>query len=400
MEEKKLFQEIPGGKNCFHSAILTSFSFDFHYFEFQVLKSLRQKWISSILVLADQRMLDGVIGVASGNLKQLSQSYSVIGMNTKGAFHPKINFLIGDDKLLIFLGSGNITPGGHGKNHELFTGFYADKEDKKQLPLIIEAWNYIKLISKDLDGYVRNQGINAMPETCSLLNTKSAPKHLYCKIDDSIEVAFLYNEDSTIFEQLISLIPTDEISRITIVCPYYDEDGETLINLQNQFSNSVLDVYLPKDFGLPPVGLSPVNSINFFAWEKTERGEKTISGSEDYKRKLHCKLFHFKSDQHEYCLIGSANATVAGLGSLSERSLNEEFCVLYKTRGKDLLKSFGIKGDKTRVILSNHVRNTNIEASESKNFHKRTINLKCIDLSGTTLKVYFNILGACRTFNF
>lgn len=126
MEEKKLFYEIPGGKYNFHSAILTSFSFNFHHFEFQVLKSLRQRWISSVMVLADQRMLDDVLGVASGNLKQLSQLYSVIGMNAKGAFHPKINFLIGDDKLLVIFGSGNITPGGHGKNHELFTGFYVD----------------------------------------------------------------------------------------------------------------------------------------------------------------------------------------------------------------------------------------------------------------------------------
>ena len=129
MQERKLFQEVPGRRNDFHSAVLTSYSFNFHHFEYQVLRTLRQKWITNISVMVDQHMLDGSIGLASGNLKQLSQSYSVNGISSRGAFHPKMNFLIGDSKLLLFFGSGNITPGGHGKNHELFTSFYADSRD-------------------------------------------------------------------------------------------------------------------------------------------------------------------------------------------------------------------------------------------------------------------------------
>jgi len=33
MVERKIFNDIPGGKNSFHSAVLTSFSFNFHHFE-------------------------------------------------------------------------------------------------------------------------------------------------------------------------------------------------------------------------------------------------------------------------------------------------------------------------------------------------------------------------------
>ena len=103
--------------------------------------------------MVDQHMLDGSIGLASGNLKQLSQSYSVNGIKSTGAFHPKINFLVGDDKLLLFFGSGNITPGGHGKNHELFTTFYADSRDSRQLPILQEAWNYLEGLTHDVEGY-------------------------------------------------------------------------------------------------------------------------------------------------------------------------------------------------------------------------------------------------------
>jgi len=232
MLQRKLFYEIPGGKNNFHSAILTSFSFNFHHFEFQVLRELRRKWISSVMVLADQRMMENNLGLTSGNLKQLSQSYSVLGINSKGAFHPKINLLIGDDKLLVFFGSGNITAGGHGKNHELFTGFYVDKNDHTQLPLVIESWLYIKKISSDIEGFAKNRIMKVMPESSKLLNTPLLKKHTYHKLDDSIEIALLYNEDTTIFQQVTVLIPQNEISKISVICPYFDEDGEKLINLQ------------------------------------------------------------------------------------------------------------------------------------------------------------------------
>ncbi|MEX0980498.1 MAG: hypothetical protein WD577_11995, partial [Bacteroidales bacterium] len=206
MIEKKLYQEIPGGRNKFHSAVLTSFSFNFHHFENQVLRTLRQKWISSIMVLVDQRMLDNELGVASGNLKYLSQSYSVSGIESKGAFHSKINFLIGDNQLLLFFGSGNITPGGHGKNHELFTVFYADKENQVQLPLILEAWKYLLSIANQIEGYSKDRLFRVIPRTCTLLGSQVYSKHEFYRLDDEMEVALLYHDNSTIFNQLTGLI--------------------------------------------------------------------------------------------------------------------------------------------------------------------------------------------------
>lgn len=115
MEEKQIFEEIPGGKNRFHSAVLTSFSFNFHHFEYQVLKSLKNKWVTNVGILVDSNMLDRSAGLTSAGLRQLTQSYSINGVYCKGAFHPKINFIVGYNELLMIIGSGNITPGGHGK---------------------------------------------------------------------------------------------------------------------------------------------------------------------------------------------------------------------------------------------------------------------------------------------
>lgn len=390
MIEKKLYQEIPGGRNKFHSAVLTSFSFNFHHFENQVLRTLRQKWISSIMVLVDQRMLNNELGVASENLKYLNQSYSVSGIESKGAFHPKINFLIGDNQLLLFFGSGNISPGGHGKNHELFTGFYADKENQVQLPLILEAWTYLLSIADQIEGYSRDRLFRILPRTCSLFGNQVTSRHEFYRLDEEMEVALLYHDESTIFEQIVRIIPQDEIKQITVISPYFDEDGAALLNLRNQFNRAKIDVYLPSKYGLPPNKIKNHKSIEFYDWERTKRGKQSISSAEDYYRKLHSKIIHFQAGDHEYCMIGSANATLAGLGSESGNTVNEEFCALYKISGIGLLQELGITGKKQTVSVTKLIRNDTQITNPDRPYRSKKARILCADLNGRRLQLKYH----------
>jgi hypothetical protein len=202
MDEKQIYQEIPGGRNKFHSAILTSFSFNFHHFEYQVLKTLKHKWVTNVGVLVDSDMLDNTIGLSSGGLRQLTQSYSINGIKSKGAFHPKITFLIGDNELLMIMGSGNITAGGHGKNHETFTTFYADSLKSPFLPLLIESWRYIQHLAKEVDGYSKDRIFNIIPRNCELLKNPQLDPHIFHKVDDQTEIALVYNDTTSIMNQV------------------------------------------------------------------------------------------------------------------------------------------------------------------------------------------------------
>lgn len=389
MIEKKLYQEIPGGRNKFHSAVLTSFSFNFHHFENQVLRTLRHKWISSIMVLLDQRMLDNELGVASGNLKHLSKSYSVSGIESKGAFHPKINFLIGDYQLLLFFGSGNISPGGHGKNHELFTGFYADKENQVQLPLILEAWTYLLSAADQIEGYNKERLFKVLPRTCSLFGDRVTSRHQFYRLDEEMEVAILYHDDTKIFEQIAELIPHDTVTQITVISPYFDEEGSALLNLKKQFNRAKIDVYLPSKYGLPPNKIKNHNAIDFYDWERTKRGKQFISSAEDYYRKLHSKIFHFKAGDHEYCIIGSANATIAGLGSETCNMVNEEFCALYKIKGIGLLQELGITGKKQSISVTKLGRHDLHIADPDKDVQSKKARILCADLNGRRLQLKY-----------
>lgn len=390
MLERKIYQDIPGGKNSFHSAVLTSFSFNFHHFENQVLKSLKQKWITSVNVLVDQRMLDDVLGLSSSYLKTISKSYSVNGIESKGAFHPKINFFCGDERVLVIFGSGNITPGGHGKNHEIFSGFYADRENTVQLPLIHETWQYLLTIINQLDGYGYERLSKSVPSACSLINKFQGAKHQFCKIDESLDVALLYNDESSIFAQLCSLVPQSEVEKITVVCPYYDNDGATLINFKKQFPKAKLEVFLQEKFGLPPINIIDDSRIKFYDWNATSRGQEEISGKNPYERKLHGKLLFFKTTDFEYCLIGSANATKHGMGSKEGKAVNYEFSALYASSQIDFLNELGISGKKVPINVKKLERQSDIVGDFPPTTIKKTIRIKCADLNGSKLKIYLN----------
>jgi hypothetical protein len=390
MEEKKLFLEIPGGKNKFHSAILTSFSFNFHHFEYQVLKSLKHKYITNVGVLVDSRMLDQSAGMTSSGLRQLTQSYSVNGIYCQGAFHPKINFIVGDDEILMVFGSGNISPGGHGKNHETFTTFYADSEESPLLPLIQETWDYIQFLSQNLQGFSKDRIFKSVPKNCSLLNEPIQQKHRFHKIDDDLEIALVYNEETSIIAQVSELVSNDTIESISIVSPYYDEDGAFLLQLLEKFSNAKLEVYLPKLHGLPPTKMDSNKRISFFIWEETKRGQMNFKGSDAYERKLHSKVFNFKSKECNYFLIGSANATIPAFGSSDKRGINEEFGAIYKSTKKDFFKELNITKSTKVSSLTEYVRSTTIALETVPKSTSPKIRLLACDLLGLKAKLYIN----------
>ncbi len=389
--ERKIYKEIPGGKNNFHSAVLTTFSFNFHHFEGQVLRTLKEKWITSINVLVDQNMLNSSLGVSSNYLKSINQAYAVNGIKSSGAFHPKINFFVGDSCLLAIFGSGNLTPGGHGKNHEVFSGFYADSVDKTELPLLLELWEYIIGFTKQMDGYSAERICKTITGCCDLFSNKKLVKHQFHNLDDSLDAALLYNEKGTsIYHQLSNLIPTNDIEDITIVCPYYDEDGALLKDFCQLFPNTNLNIYVQENDGLPPTQIEADERIVFYDFDKTTRGKVKINAFGN-GRMLHAKIFHFKSAEKEYCLVGSANATIAAMGSSDFSYQNDELCVLYSSYSFDFLKSLGInkinKPIKNIAVFSRqgyYGDNAPVLSCRTKHI------IKSIDLEGRQLKIYVN----------
>src|SRR5688572_9164286 len=124
MKARIILKEIPGGK--FDSAIFTSYSFNFYYFEQQVLPMLGSKGISYVSVLVDGAMLNTQLDLYCFLSEQRKRNYSIHGTQSNGSFHPKLVYLTGEGSILILIGSGNLTSAGHGKNLESWNAVYID----------------------------------------------------------------------------------------------------------------------------------------------------------------------------------------------------------------------------------------------------------------------------------
>lgn len=64
-----------------------------------------------------------------------------------------------------------------------------------------------------------------------------------CKVQEGLNAALLYNDSqSGILQQISNLVPLNEVQTITLLSPYFDEYGESLITLSQLCPNSTVNV--------------------------------------------------------------------------------------------------------------------------------------------------------------
>lgn len=393
--EHILFQDIPArGKNdIFHSAILTTYAIDLIHFDCHLLNTLHRKQISSINILADCNQIDKAIQYTNYlYINRAGKEYEISSIEARRAFHPKINFFIGYDSVMCLIGSGNLTVTGHGKNHETFTGFMINTKDDRQRPLIEECWRYICSFVTQLGNFEQRRILNEIPNNCIFLNDgyKLEPHTLY-KVSDNLQAALLYHDsNSSILKQIEKIIPTHRVECITVLSPYFDRDGATLINLINLCPKAKMEVLIQKTCSRPPSEMDNNPSICFYDFDKTERGKILFEKEYAYTRLAHAKIYVFETDCEKYCIIGSANATKAGLGTMDKRdiNINEELCVLYVSKDIDFTKVLGIKTHPKNIYdIGSH---TSIITHEETTLIKYSVKLRSAWYEAGMVKIHFN----------
>ena len=385
MSEQKLYHEVPKSAD-FHSVVMTTFSFDFHHFESQVLRTLKSKGVTNVNIFADTAMLDQSIGLSTGHLKSVSKAYSVNAIPCTGAFHPKITILAGENDVLLLQGSGNITNGGHGKNHELFNVFYANREDRTQLALIQEAWNYVRRLTSKVEGLTAEK-LDWVSSNCNLLNESVFKKHQFNIITDDYSAAMLYNEETSIWQQLTALIPNDKVKNIKVFSPFYDEKGTFLTRLVNHYSESNIDAFLQPNKGIHPFNMEKNKQVDFYSWDSTDRSNDKVA---KFDRKLHSKIFWLDTGNEQYCLFGSPNATNAAFGTETSRGVNDEFAVLIKINDTSIFEELKLTGNYKSITPQENIqiKEAEKELEKERSDNVRKIKIVGVDQDSSNLTLY------------
>lgn len=118
--EENIFDLLGNGSTSYHSAIITSYTFDLYFFANYYMQQMRSRGIRNIVVLIDSTQYDTIMEdkESPGGFRN---DFALLRVQnrTNGVFHPKVSLFIGERQALALVGSGNLTYSGMAHNKEL-----------------------------------------------------------------------------------------------------------------------------------------------------------------------------------------------------------------------------------------------------------------------------------------
>ncbi|MBS1628579.1 MAG: hypothetical protein JST27_00835 [Bacteroidetes bacterium] len=375
------------GNGRYHSCILTTFSFDFYFFEMKVMKWLRSCGVRNVNVFIDGYFYSELMQQATGDEMKLATGYSLYPVFGKSIFHPKVWLVFGEKEGLLIVGSGNLTNSGNGSNDEIWGAYHFDIKQPQNAPVFSAAWNYVSKLSATTKGIASEKTTRWIAEHSQwLMELPSVADFQFLDLPNSEQAAFLYNtEQTTIWQQVRQLTANEKVTEITAVSPYYDTQGKALEEIKNTFPNAQINVVIDES-GTLPTELPNEKKYSFYDWKELDLCRNIGAKRQS---KLHAKILHFKTkSSKEFCLFGSANITSAGLGI--SNSGNAEVSVFIKSDKGNILEKIGLKlKGNSKKALSKFTANNRVSIEQAiiKN-NQFPIKLLATEINYSTLTLY------------
>jgi|GEM_PF-7068090 len=234
-------------------------------------------------------------------------AYQHANVSCRGAFHPKLAVLVGEEDVWIAIGSGNPTTSGWGHNDELWLVLRSSRHSGPAALNELAEW------LRALHLYV------AMPSwiasTVSELADMIAPE----VTDDSVpELRVLGNLDRPFIDQL----PSGRVNTLTLTAPFFDRGSAAVRELIARFDPDDLIV------GFQPTLSSYSGSSLAEATARVARAEFRDLPEND-RRLSHGKLVEWTVDGKPTAMVGSPNLSYAALLAATARDGNCELAAVF-----------------------------------------------------------------------
>ncbi|MDX2141841.1 MAG: hypothetical protein SFV19_00675 [Rhodospirillaceae bacterium] len=324
----KLYERF--ADKSYHTSVATTFAIDFDAYETIVLPRLRGAGCRNNMVLADSRMLGYALGGASALPQHAGKLYGIEGKNSLGAFHPKIFLQIGRTGGRLIVGSANITAAGLAGNLELVEAIVCDDKDSSEQRLIASAWNFVSsLVQPDQKGLAAQR--DWMLARAPWLR-RATPAPGVVELQNQTQAAFLTTGGKIGIGHLFADLIDGPVSRLVVLSPYWDLKLEALSylikRLQAQETGILID---PETMVFPKDAVGALPSIKLYSWGDRNEG-----------RFVHAKAIVAQTKSADHVLIGSANCTVAALGTAGFAGHNDEACLYRRFPPGSFLEALGL----------------------------------------------------------
>ena len=239
-------------------------------------------------------------------MKGAGTEYLVGLASHSGAFHPKLTLLVGEDRVLALIGSGNLTMGGWQHNSELWNVLRAEDGQASQALFDLAEWLEL------LPGSVRlaSEHASALNRVVARLR---ATLERFAPIDDGAQL--ITNLDRSFLSQL----PGGPVDDLTLYAPFIDGHASAVRALVKHFPTPKLTLIVQP--GLTVVEPQALASVL--------RGQKGLTIVADTSRRYrHAKLVEWRRGPHRQVLTGSANLSAAAMLNTVSGGGNVELGIL------------------------------------------------------------------------
>lgn len=331
IERQNIIRLLGDRTNVYHSALLTTYSFDPIYFEAVYLSMLRKLGITNVVVLMDAGMYDQLLSDSNYQCHRVSQdNYTLVRQENlhSGIFHPKVALLFGEEEGTLVVGSGNLTYSGLANNDEVWNAFHIQGNNSAHYPLFHQAWKYLSRSANQTFSLVSRQ-IDWMFGQTPWLHQKTSESDVL--LSSGEECTLLYNTaEATILDKIFSSIGDKRIANIKVIAPFYDTEGNALSALKKRFVPKEVLCILDLNRQSAPYSLLKTDTSIVFC--KVESSNP-----------LHAKIFELQAEDETWLLCGSANAGNMALGT-SHYVFNDEVCILLHCNAKrNYIEELGLR---------------------------------------------------------
>lgn len=331
IERQNIIKLLGDRTNIYHSALLTTYSFDPIYFEAVYLSTLRKLGITNVVVLMDASMYDQLLSDSNYQCHRVSQyNYTLVRKESfhSGVFHPKVVLLFGEEEGTLIVGSGNLTYSGLANNDEIWNAFHIQGNNSIHYPLFYQAWKYLSKSANQTSSLVSRQ-IDWMLEQSPWLHQETTDSTVL--LSSGEECTLLYNTaESTILDKLLLSIGDKKIVSIRVIAPFYDAEGDALSALNKQLVPKEMLCILDLERQSAPYSLLKTNTSIVFC-------------KADSPNPLHAKIFEVQAEDETWLLCGSANAGNMALGT-GHYAFNDEVCILLHCNSqRNYIAELGLK---------------------------------------------------------
>lgn len=332
---------------------MTTFNTYLPFYEEVVLRKLISSGCRHNVLLADHGQCAQALRDTNYRPGAAGSQYTLVPMKVPGAFHPKITFLAGPKKVLILVGSHNVTVSGFGYNRELTNRIEVTKGgDAESHRLAAAVWQTLSDWLHHQEALLPEELVKAalaVREAANWLKADSKPQ----------EMPFLASGPGRppLWEQLKPFIAARP-KRIAVLGPFFDEDFA--------FVRQIAQDAKPAKITL---GIEP-ETVSLGRSSRLDATTRLVDASFLHKQKgyLHAKavLVELKSGDHVLA-TGSANPGFSAW-LRPELTGNAEAVIVHSgKRATTLAKQLGID----RLFEAKALSRTQLKEIETRSAQQR-----------------------------